>query len=70
MIAGLNRQNITNRFQAIKGKLKNSKAKTEKVPVNNEPQGEQTGAIDQIKKKYGYASSGVSTLIPSILTHY
>lgn len=51
-------------FYSSTGKLKNSKAKTEKVPVNEEPQDEKTGAIDQIKKKYGYASSGVSTLIP------
>ncbi|KAG6394399.1 hypothetical protein SASPL_144983 [Salvia splendens] len=59
VIAGLNRQNITNRFQAIKGKLKNTKAKTEKVAVNEvEEEEEKTGAaVDQIKKKYGHASS-------------
>ncbi|KAK6125888.1 hypothetical protein DH2020_040368 [Rehmannia glutinosa] len=57
-IAGLNKQNITNKFQAIKGKLK--KTKTDKVPGTDEPLDEKTGAVDQIKKKYGYASSGES----------
>ncbi|KAK4416885.1 hypothetical protein Salat_2514000 [Sesamum alatum] len=61
VIAGLNRQNITNTFQAIKGKLKNVKAKNDKVPINDEQQDEKTGAVDQIKKKYGYASSGESS---------
>ncbi|KAL8472511.1 hypothetical protein ACS0TY_029019 [Phlomoides rotata] len=57
-IAGFNRHNITNKFQAIRGKLKNSKVKTDKVVVNEVPQDEKTGAVDQIKKKYGYASPG------------
>ncbi|KAL1536891.1 hypothetical protein AAHA92_29467 [Salvia divinorum] len=57
VIAGLNRKNITNTFQAFKGKLKNTKAKNEKVAAN-EVEEEKTGAaVDQIKKKYGYASS-------------
>lgn len=57
VIAGLNRQNITNKFQAIRGKLKQTKVKNEKVAVNDEADEEKTGAVDQIKKKYGYASS-------------
>lgn len=43
------------------GKLKYSKVKNEKVLVHAVPPDEKTGAIDQIKKKYGYSSSGVST---------
>ncbi|GFP88150.1 syntaxin-binding protein 5 [Phtheirospermum japonicum] len=54
VVAGFNRHNITNKFQAIKGKLK--KGKTDKVPETDEPQDENTGAVDQIKKKYGYTS--------------
>ncbi|KAL0449691.1 UNVERIFIED_CONTAM: hypothetical protein Slati_1525500 [Sesamum latifolium] len=43
------------------GKLKHVKGKNDKVPINDEQQlDEKTGAVDQIKKKYGYASSGVS----------
>ncbi|PIN17225.1 hypothetical protein CDL12_10104 [Handroanthus impetiginosus] len=61
VIAGLNKQNFTNTFQAIKGKLKHVKVKTEKAPVNDEPQDEKTGAVNQIKKKYGYTSSGDSS---------
>ncbi|KAL3630160.1 hypothetical protein CASFOL_023144 [Castilleja foliolosa] len=53
-LAGLNRHNITNKFQAIKGKLK--KGKTEKVLETDIPQDANTGAVDQIKKKYGYTS--------------
>ncbi|KAL0343065.1 UNVERIFIED_CONTAM: hypothetical protein Sangu_1193900 [Sesamum angustifolium] len=61
VLAGLNRQNFTNTFQAIKGKLKHVKVKNDKVPINDEQQqDEKTGTVDQIKKKYGYASSGVS----------
>ncbi|GER26234.1 transducin/WD40 repeat-like superfamily protein [Striga asiatica] len=58
VMAGFNRYNITNKFQAMKGKLK--KVKNDKVPEVDEPQDEKTGDIDQIKKKYGYASTGVS----------
>ncbi|KAL0350264.1 UNVERIFIED_CONTAM: hypothetical protein Sradi_4175600 [Sesamum radiatum] len=61
VLAGLNRQNFTNTFQAIKGKLKHVKVKNDKVPINDEQQqDEKTGTVDQIKKKYGYAASGVS----------
>ncbi|XP_051141095.1 uncharacterized protein LOC127258338 isoform X2 [Andrographis paniculata] len=56
VIAGFNK-NITNKFQAIKGKLIHAKVKNDKVAVNNEPHEEKTGAVDQIKKKYGYAMS-------------
>lgn len=62
VIEGLNKQNITNKFQAIKGKLKYAKVKNEKVPVHDEPQDDKTGAIDQIKKKYGYSSSSESSV--------
>ncbi|KAL7104128.1 hypothetical protein ACP275_08G224800 [Erythranthe tilingii] len=59
-MAGLNRLNISNKFQAIKGKIKNAKVKNDKMPVTDEPHEEKTGAVDQIKKKYGYATSGES----------
>lgn len=50
-------------FVRLTGKLKNTKAKTEKVAVNEVAEEEKTGAaIDQIKKKYGYASSVSSKL--------
>ncbi|KAL6543445.1 hypothetical protein OROHE_010067 [Orobanche hederae] len=58
MIVGFGRHNITNKFPSIKSKLK--KAKTDKVPEMGEPVDEKTGDVDQIKKRYGYASSGDS----------
>ncbi|KAL2522035.1 Transducin/WD40 repeat-like superfamily protein [Forsythia ovata] len=61
MIAALNKQNITNKFQAIKGKLKHVKMKNDKTPANEEPQEEKAGAVDQIKKRYGYVSSSESS---------
>ncbi|CAA0836799.1 Transducin/WD40 repeat-like superfamily protein [Striga hermonthica] len=60
MMAGFNRYNITNKFQAMKGKLK--KVKNDKVAEVDEAQDEKTGDIDQIKKKYGYASTGESSV--------
>lgn len=49
------------------GKLKQMKGKNEKVPAKEEPQEENTGSVDQIKKKYGYTSStGVSATIAFI----
>ena len=37
------------------------KVKNEKMPAKEEPQDEKAGAVDQIKRKYGLASSGVSS---------
>lgn len=44
----------------LTGKLKNSKVKTGNVEVTEVAQDERSGAVDQIKKKYGFSSSGVS----------
>lgn len=69
-MAGLNRKNIASKFQAIKGKLKYAnKAKTDhKVPVStdDEQQEEKPGNVDEIKRKYGYATSGESSTVASI----
>nr|GMC57331.1 Guanine nucleotide-binding protein, beta subunit [Ipomoea batatas]GMC63937.1 Guanine nucleotide-binding protein, beta subunit [Ipomoea batatas] len=57
MVAALNKQNLTNSFEAIRGKFKSLKVKNDKVQVTESPQDEKAGAVDQIKKKYGYTSS-------------
>ncbi|KAI7738388.1 hypothetical protein M8C21_008451, partial [Ambrosia artemisiifolia] len=57
MMAALNKQKLTSKFNAFKGKLKEMNAKKEKVQVKEEPQDEKTG-VDQIKKKYGFSSTG------------
>ncbi|CAL5366047.1 unnamed protein product [Camellia sinensis] len=58
IMAALNKQKFTSKFQAIKGKLKEMKVKNEKVLSKEEPQEEKAGAVDQIKKKYGFTMSG------------
>nr|GLL19078.1 uncharacterized protein LOC109167710 isoform X1 [Ipomoea trifida] len=60
MVAALNKQNLTNSFEAIRGKFKSLKVKNDKVQVTESPQDEKAGAVDQIKKKYGYTSSETS----------
>ena len=42
------------------GKLKQMKVKNQKSSTKEEQQDEKTGAVDQIKKKYGFSLSGVS----------
>ncbi|CAI9110485.1 OLC1v1010528C4 [Oldenlandia corymbosa var. corymbosa] len=56
VMAALNKQNFTDKFQAIKGKLKHMTVKTEKTPKET-VQEEKVDSVDQIKKKYGYAAT-------------
>lgn len=62
LLSGLSKQKMANRFSNFKGKLKQMTAKNEKsVVTNDEKHEENNGAtVDQIKKKYGFASSEVS----------
>uniref|UniRef100_A0A5B7B5H0 Lethal giant larvae (Lgl)-like C-terminal domain-containing protein n=2 Tax=Davidia involucrata TaxID=16924 RepID=A0A5B7B5H0_DAVIN len=61
MMAVLNKQKLSSKFQALKGKLKQMKVKNEKNPANEEPQDEKAGAVAQIKRKYGFTLSGESS---------
>lgn len=61
MMSALNKQKLTSTFQAFKGKLKVMKGKNEKVPAKEDPQDEKAGAVDQIKKKYGFSLTGDSS---------
>lgn len=58
MMAALNKQKLTSKFQAFKGKLKEMNVKKEKVQAKEEPRDEKTGSVDEIKKKYGFSLSG------------
>ncbi|KAI3519094.1 hypothetical protein L1887_08115 [Cichorium endivia] len=58
MMAALNKQKLTSKFNAFKGKLKEMNVKKEKVQVKEEPRDEKTGSVDQIKKKYGFSLTG------------
>lgn len=42
------------------GRLKEMKGNIQKTSSKEEQQDEQAGAVDQIKKKYGFSSSNVS----------
>lgn len=68
VMAALNKQNFTNKFQAIKGKLKNKKVKNDKIQTNEAPQDEKTETVDQIKKKYGYTASSESSIASTART--
>ncbi|KAF8011189.1 hypothetical protein BT93_J1724 [Corymbia citriodora subsp. variegata] len=57
---GLNKKVLANKFQSFKGKLP-VKIKKEKRSTKEEPQDEKIGAVDQIKRKYGFAASSETT---------
>ncbi|KAK3023413.1 hypothetical protein RJ639_042801, partial [Escallonia herrerae] len=61
MVAALNKQKLSSKFQALKGKFKQMNVKNEKTPAKEEPQDEKAGSVDQIRRKYGYGSSSESS---------
>ncbi|XP_022941599.1 uncharacterized protein LOC111446607 [Cucurbita moschata] len=64
MLGSLNKQKLASTFNSFKGKLKQMKAKTEKNSSKEEQvdwnaaADSKAGAVDQIKKKYGFSSAG------------
>lgn len=44
------------------GKFMHMKVKSDKPPTNDAPQDDKADSVDQIKRRYGYTSSGVSIL--------
>ncbi|CAK7355561.1 unnamed protein product [Dovyalis caffra] len=68
MLAALNKKKLASKFQAFTaatsssfaGKIKQMNAKNEKN-IKEEEKDEKTGAVDQIKKKYGFSVSGESS---------
>lgn len=58
VMAAINKQKLTSKFNALKGKLKELNVKKEKGRVKEEPRDEKTGSVDQIKKKYGFSLTG------------
>ncbi|KAF2530767.1 hypothetical protein F2Q70_00033521 [Brassica cretica] len=59
ILSGISKQKLASKFTSFKGKLKQMTAKNEKTVMSNEEKHEEkSGAsVDQIKKKYGFASS-------------
>ncbi|XP_054775821.1 uncharacterized protein LOC129284382 [Prosopis cineraria] len=61
ILGTLNKTNLTGKFQALKGRLKDMKGNIQKTSDKEEQQDEKGGAVDQIKKKYGFSSSSDET---------
>lgn len=62
-LATLNKQKLTSKFKAIKGKLKQMTVKTEQSQkIEVEKDDEKSGTVDQIKRKYGFTSSSSGEL--------
>ncbi|KAK7262765.1 hypothetical protein RJT34_30345 [Clitoria ternatea] len=57
LLGALNKKKLTGKLQALKGRLKEMKSTMQKTSSKEEQHDEQTGAVDQIKKKYGFSSS-------------
>ncbi|KAF8101523.1 hypothetical protein N665_0204s0020 [Sinapis alba] len=60
ILSGISKQKLASKFTSFRGKLKQMTAKNEKSVVTKEEkhEDEKSGAtVDQIKKKYGFASS-------------
>ncbi|GAB4847625.1 hypothetical protein Ancab_026686 [Ancistrocladus abbreviatus] len=66
VIPSLNKQKLASKLQSFKGKLKQMKVKNEKPAAQEEPQNEKAGAVDQIKKKYGFPSSNETSAVATI----
>ncbi|KAG5245445.1 syntaxin-binding protein [Salix suchowensis] len=60
LLAALNKKKLASKFQAFTGKIKQMSVKNEKN-IKEEVKDEKTGAVDQIKKKYGFSLSGESS---------
>ncbi|KAL5752322.1 hypothetical protein ACOSQ2_022829 [Xanthoceras sorbifolium] len=58
MFATLNKQKLSSSFKALKGKFKQTKVKNEKSNTTQEQQDDKTSTVDQIKRRYGFSSSG------------
>ncbi|XP_022145409.1 uncharacterized protein LOC111014861 isoform X2 [Momordica charantia] len=66
MLGNLNKQKLASTFNSFKGKLKQMKVKTEKNSAKEEQPDwnpdNKAGAVDQIKKKYGFSSAGETSV--------
>ncbi|XP_068468684.1 lethal(2) giant larvae protein homolog SRO77 [Phaseolus vulgaris] len=61
ILGSLNKKNLVGKFQSLKGRLKEMKGNYQKASDKEGQQEEKDGALDQIKKKYGFSSSSNET---------
>ncbi|KAL2334232.1 hypothetical protein Fmac_015445 [Flemingia macrophylla] len=70
ILRALNKKKFTGKFQALTGRIKEMKGNVQKASSKEEQQEEQqkeqAGAVDQIKKKYGFSSSSNETSVPKL----
>ncbi|XP_027348737.1 uncharacterized protein LOC113860236 [Abrus precatorius] len=66
ILGALNKKKLTGKFQALKGRLKEMKGNMQKTSSKEEQQDEQAGAVDQIKRKYGFSSSSNETSVAKL----
>ncbi|KAJ7944051.1 Transducin/WD40 repeat protein [Quillaja saponaria] len=62
MLGALSKKKLASKFQALKGKLKEMKGNNQKILGKEEQQDEKAGAVDQIKRRYGFSSSNESSV--------
>ncbi|KAG9442957.1 hypothetical protein H6P81_018811 [Aristolochia fimbriata] len=60
-MSSINKQKLSGKFQAFKGKLNAGKLKHKETSVEEQRDEKNIDALDEIKKKYGYSSSSEST---------
>ncbi|BAT99874.1 hypothetical protein VIGAN_10141300 [Vigna angularis var. angularis] len=61
ILGALNKKKLVGKFQSLKGRLKEMKGNYQKASDKEGHQEEKDGALDQIKKKYGFSSSSNET---------
>ncbi|WVZ11788.1 hypothetical protein V8G54_016318 [Vigna mungo] len=61
ILGALNKKKLVGKFQSLKGRLKEMKGNYQKASDKEGHQEEKDGALDQIKKKYGFTSSSNET---------
>ncbi|KAI4327839.1 hypothetical protein L6164_020257 [Bauhinia variegata] len=57
ILGALNKKKLAGKFQALKGRLKERKSNSQETSGKKEQQDEKVGAVDQIKRRYGFSSS-------------
>ncbi|XP_027193278.2 uncharacterized protein [Cicer arietinum] len=63
LLGALNKMKLAGKYQALKGRVREMKGNNQRVPEKEEQQDEKAGAVNQIKKKYGFSSSSNVTCV-------
>ncbi|XP_024641061.1 uncharacterized protein [Medicago truncatula] len=66
ILGALNKKKLAGKFQALKGKVREMKGNNQKASDKEEQQDEKAGAVNQIKKRYGFSSSSNETRVAKL----